>query len=311
MDNSNLHVVTCIFNPKGYKSRTKLYYQWLDNMKKAGVTIHVIECACTGSSYTIAPDPSIHQYRVSSNSVLWAKENLLNIVIRQLPKNAEYVMTTDADIFFLNENFPSVIMHELDSWPVIQSWSKCNDLGPEGWHMPVNERGHKTHFSFGHYYANNLFHLIEDTPTHAHPGYSWSYKRDFLVEIGGLFEKGILGGADTNMALAFTGKRNLIRNAESVKFTQSLLKWSEKAYRASGGHVGCANLHVLHGFHGYKAKRFYVSRKDILVRHDYDPENDLKHNDFGVLEFTGNKPELEKEIAAYFASREEDEDLVV
>jgi hypothetical protein len=310
MNNCDLHVITCIFNPKGYKSRTKLYHEWLIAMKKADVSIHVIECTYPGLEFTTPDDPSIHQIRVKSNSVLWAKENLLNIAVAKLPKNAEYLLITDADIFYQNEDFPTVIIESLEKNSVVQAWSHCHDLGPDNWPLRTSEWGSDTHTSFGYYYANNLFYLVGSRPTCAHPGYCWAYRRTVLEKTEGLFEYGILGGADTNMAMAWANKLNLIKNKESDKFTIALRDWSEKAKTATNGEIGYADLFINHGFHGYKSKRFYVERKEILVNHDYDPKLDLKRNELGVLEFVGNKPKFEVDVAEYFASREEDEAFV-
>ena len=49
-----------------------------------------------------------------------------------------------------------------------------------------------------------------------------------------------------------------------------------------------------------------MSRWDILKKHGFDPVTDLKRNTSGILELAGNKPELRRDIMAYFSSRDED-----
>jgi hypothetical protein len=42
------------------------------------------------------------------------------------------------------------------------------------------------------------------------------------------------------------------------------------------------------------------------VRNQFEPAVDLKRNVWGVYELAGNKPQLRRDIDAYFRSRNED-----
>jgi hypothetical protein len=44
----------------------------------------------------------------------------------------------------------------------------------------------------------------------------------------------------------------------------------------------------------------------MFVKHDFDPQEDLKRNSHGVLEFASNKPELRHDFDLYLQSRNED-----
>jgi hypothetical protein len=44
----------------------------------------------------------------------------------------------------------------------------------------------------------------------------------------------------------------------------------------------------------------------MFERHKFDPTTDVKRNRWGVLDFAGNKPDLEREWDAYLRSRNED-----
>ena len=45
----------------------------------------------------------------------------------------------------------------------------------------------------------------------------------------------------------------------------------------------------------------------MFLRHGFDPDRDLKRNSYGVLEWDGGKPELEREWLLYLRSRGEDD----
>jgi hypothetical protein len=44
----------------------------------------------------------------------------------------------------------------------------------------------------------------------------------------------------------------------------------------------------------------------MFMDHGFDPVTDLKKNTYGVVEFAGNKPELELAFDRYLRSRDED-----
>jgi hypothetical protein len=86
---------------------------------------------------------------------------------------------------------------------VIQPWSYCYDLGPNGEHI-------QAHRSFASLvYAGKP---VVQGPNAAsgyefgHPGYAWAYTRQALEHVGGLVETAALGAADHHMAMALINK---------------------------------------------------------------------------------------------------------
>lgn len=63
---------------------------------------------------------------------------------------------------------------------------------------------------------------------------------------------------------------------------------------------------IEHPFHGRKSDRAYESRWAMFLENGFDPSTDLKRNLDRVLEFAGNKPDLERAFDRYLRSREED-----
>jgi hypothetical protein len=72
------------------------------------------------------------------------------------------------------------------------------------------------------------------------------------------------------------------------------------------GKLGLAHGTIEHPFHGHKKDRGYQSRWQIFLDTGFDLATDLKRNTTGVLEFAGNKPDLERRIRPLPRSREED-----
>lgn len=90
-------------------------------------------------------------------------------------------------------------------------------------------------------------------------------------------------------------------------YKKIVLKWEARAKEIVNGMFGYVNGTILHNFHGAKKNRKYVSRNDILLKHDYDPEMDSYKNSQGVLELEiDKKPALRDAIRNYFRTRNED-----
>ena len=107
-DLSNFAVITVIFNPVGYKSRYNHYQKFEAHMAQSGVKLITVECIFESAAHfglpsqkyevTRAGDPRYIQVRAPS--ILWMKENLINVAIQRLPSNIEYVAWIDGDIEF-------------------------------------------------------------------------------------------------------------------------------------------------------------------------------------------------------------------
>lgn len=107
-DLNSLAVVTVIFNPIKYRSRYELYHKFDEHMSRSGVTLLTVECIFDCSldlglpiqKFEITREKDRRHLRIVAPSVLWLKENLINIAMKRLPDFIEYVAWLDADIEF-------------------------------------------------------------------------------------------------------------------------------------------------------------------------------------------------------------------
>jgi hypothetical protein len=76
------------------------------------------------------------------------------------------------------------------------------------------------------------------------------------------------------------------------------------------GRLGYVQGVIEHSFHGEKRKRQYHNRWQILIDHEFSPTTDLRRNAQGVVEFAGNKPELEIDVDRYYRQRDEDQNTL-
>ncbi len=294
-----LHIVTAIANPMRWSSRTRLYRDFERHMLDSGVHLTVVECAYGDAPHLLAGTPGVQHIPVRARSMVWTKENLLNLGVAQLPDCAKYIAWIDADIRFRNPAWAEETVYALQLHDLVQPWSDCYDLGPRGEHVQL-------HRSFCRQWRDGQ-PIGECYGVFAHPGYAWAATRQALEWLGGLIETAALGAADHHMALALAGKveRSIPGNL-TQGYRRPLLAWQQRATQHIAGNIGSVAGTIEHHWHGQKARRRYVERWDVLAAHRFDPETDLRRNTHGVLELAGNKPELRRAMEAYFRQRDED-----
>ena len=107
-DLNHFGVMTVIFNPVKYKSRYELYHKFDEHMTRSGVTLLTVECIFEASElmglprqkFELTRENDPRHLQIKAPSVLWLKENLINIAVRRLPAYVEYIAWLDADIEF-------------------------------------------------------------------------------------------------------------------------------------------------------------------------------------------------------------------
>jgi len=314
MNDKPFYVVTTINNPIRWESRPtqaiKAITSWL---QEPAVIVYIVRVTYGARPYDdlgpLENHPRVVHINVKASTLAWSKENCLNIGISRLPHDAEFVGTFDADIIWRKPGWANEIKHALQLYPVVQPWKTCYDLGPNDDHI-------QTHRSFASLYHegkpvtpnNKKFWKHDGGPyEYAHSGFAWAYTMQILNLMGGLFEHGGMGSGDHHMALGLVGLQEKSMPEGTDPMYQMMVNvWSARAKLHVNGKIGYIPSTIEHLFHGSKTKRKYVGRWDMFVNHKFNPLTDLKKNVHGVIEFSGNKPELEREFTNYFESRNED-----
>jgi hypothetical protein len=87
-------------------------------------------------------------------------------------------------------------------------------------------------------------------------------------------------------------------------------EWEGRAQRLRNssklGIMGVVKGLALHHFHGKKINRKYGTRDQILIKHDFNPDMDLKRDIQGLYQLTTRDTEMAEEIRRYFRERNED-----
>lgn len=297
---NKLNVITTISNPCNYNTRYKLAKDFIKYISKNPmVELYVVELAYScNNKYVVTSKINPRHLQLQTEVPFWHKENLINIGVKNLlPDDWKSFAWIDCDIEFLNNDWASTTLDYLDSFDVLQMFSFCHDLDK-------NLNVKKTFSSLCQNYC--LYGGGRKLPD-AISGFAWAIRREFYERLGGLFEYGIVGGADLLMYNCFSqefSKEVLSKYFfETPNYKKIFIEYIEKSKNCK---LGFLPLLIKHYFHGDRKNRKYSSRHKILSKHYFDIDF-LKKDEKGILvpsdKFSKN---LEVDLMNYFLDREED-----
>ena len=288
-----LYVVLPYFNYCGFKRRQELFVKFVNEIRHVK-NVRIVVSELTGP----APLPCLPVWKHIKNrgdTPVWMKEKLINVAIKQLPDDWEYVAWIDADITFLNPNWAQDTIDALQTNDVVQMFRTAVNLGP-------NNEAIKIDKGFGYMYAESGTPYVKtDKYGHWHPGYAWACTRSTFRTMGNaLLDWAILGSGDRHMAMAWIGRvLDSCPGTIHMNYKIMLMEYQHKCQNFSVSYVPGT---ILHHWHGRLEDRKYRERWDILVRHKFDPISDVTMS----LRLTPFGKRMEKDLKAYFEGRRED-----
>ena len=107
-DLSQLGVITVVFNPAKYQTRYERYLKFKDHMLRSGVNLFTVECIFPSAkqlglprqNFEITRSDRSNNIQIMAPSILWMKENLINIAASRMPSYVRYIAWIDADVEF-------------------------------------------------------------------------------------------------------------------------------------------------------------------------------------------------------------------
>jgi hypothetical protein len=299
-----LHVITTVFNPAGYASRYRLYREFAERMNTPGVQFHTVELAIADKPFAVTEEGHPRHVRVRTPQALWYKENLVNLGIRRLPEDWEYVAWIDADVQFARPDWAQETIAQLQKHPVVQMFSLLANLGPN--YHPL-----RMHPGFVYARAQSregsLAARGANMPAWGEPGFAWAARRQEIEAVGGILDWAIVGSGDALMSRALTGETTRELEIKLSPASQKALdRYQQKCTTHIRGNLGYVEGMISHFWHGSRANRAYKARAQILIDNAYDPATDLQRDADGLIHLSAKKPKLARQIIAYFSSRDED-----
>jgi hypothetical protein len=301
--NNTLYVVVPYFNFVNYKRGQKNLDSFLATLQHApGISVVLVE----GYREERLPSYSgrvANHVQVYVPDVLWVKENLINIGFSYLPDDWQYGGWFDRDIMFLNPNWLPETIAALEVSDIVQPWSQCLYLNSRHEHAPLVVRDNS--YTYAESLTGLLLRREVDAQNlykgkHTQPGQAWTINRKYYDYLGGLYDKAILGGADSLWSIGLLGIKKFCVLEGIEEDAQEYLA------KVSTAVVGATRGAIVHYYHGEIKNRQYVSRHDILKKHGFNPKDFLTYTQEGVLRYTEVGKNMETDVINYFLGRQED-----
>lgn len=308
-----LYVVTTIFNAPRYRTRWKLYEDFKMMVEASGAILYTAEVAFGHREFAVTEPENPRHLQLRTDTEIWHKEQVLNLLIQKLPQEWQYVATIDADIKFARPDWADETLHQLQHYQVIQMWSEAQDLDP-------NYQTIHRHNSFVHSWLDGVPLSTETSYYGAnpqggkviefHPGFAWAYRREAINALGGFITWAILGAADNHMARSLIGdaERTVHPDIHPV-YKDLTMQWQDRAMHYLKKNIGYMPGKIDHYWHGKKVLRFYWDRWKILTEHNFNPYTDLKNDWQGLAQLVvedSRQEQLRNRLREYFRVRNED-----
>jgi hypothetical protein len=312
--------ITSFFNPAKYKNKYENYKIFRKNSRRQGLKLLTIELSFErNNSYEIKDDDADKVIKVLGyeDNILWQKEALLNIALKELPDDCDKIIWIDCDIVFHNDNWLTETANKLEEYVVVQPFSTIVRL-PKNYLSSI-EMINVTLGNQDEQYLHSLARGIENFGkdilninnyeylTSGHVGMVWAIRRSAIENAGGFFESFITGTNDTIMSYAFFDY-NIFDKAEFVDspLVASINKWKDKIYSEVLDSVTYIEGIIDHLWHGSIEDRDFGTRDSVLFENKFDPSVDISKSNNGLLKWNTKKPELRKAIEEYFGNRREE-----
>jgi hypothetical protein len=308
--------LTTFFNPVGYKNKYKNYKLFRYKTKKQGLKLLAVELAFGDAPFELNPDSAdiLIQLRGEEKNIMWQKERLLTIGLKNLPKNCDKVVWLDCDIRFMRDDWIEQTSKLLREYPVVQPYSVVMRLQKgdvdynAGLKADVKVLDNKDiYYGFG-YQVNKYGEEIigKEFSKHGHGGFAWAARKEVLDKIG-FYDKMLVGSADLFMAKAFCGRvHDMFEQTSPQALLDDEKEWAKKAYGLVYGNIAGVDGVILHMWHGDINNRDYHLRNLILKNNAFDPNKDIVLEKNGLWAWKGDKPILSRAIRKYFEYRNEE-----
>jgi hypothetical protein len=293
-------VVIAFFSPCNFQRPRVNILRVLEKLLRAKIPVFVVEAVYPDAPPLVLPaDVNHQQIYVNWQSVLFLKENLFNIALKNTthPK----LVFMDGDVELSDPHWFNKTVLLLDTHDAVQPFEKCH------WLDETNTKIIREKTSYAQA-------ILEKTPVNGitqHPGFIWAARRDFLERVGGFYDRHAAGAGDLAFCHALVpggSSSGLLQYRTKVgdyfADTNTYRKYQKTVENFAPRVTYLAGNMLQHFWHGAIDNRQYLSRYVRYVPELVDSEYQLIFNEQGILEWAN--PEHAIALFEYFKSRKED-----
>ena len=295
----NLHVIVVISNPCNFKIKHQLVKDFLDRMEnEPNILVYLVELVYNNNPFRFTSSHNRTHLQIKSKTPLWHKENMINLGIKYLlPENWKAVAWVDVEVEFESSHWALDTLKILNGGKdIVQLFTSAANISNTGEIL-------NTFVGFGYKYSkkNILFDMKS-----CHTGFAWACNRTAYEQMGGIFEKEILGYGDNIMCQVFLKNAlNTLKKGLSKGYIDAIIDLQEKC---NGLRIGYVPGNIKHVFHDKKEHNTHNDIEDILIKYQFDPYTFITVDINGLIIPTDVCPkEFLIYISKYFEDRNADE----
>jgi len=278
---NDLAVITCFFSYTKNPYAVKRYREFQKKLNRQGVKLYTVELAFFDEDYLLDDDVYL---RLRTDTVLWHKESLLNILAKRLPPYIKKIAWLDCDIEIKDDEWGPKASELLDEYKVIE-------IGSRHIYLDKDEKEERSPMTTGYGYHHNKPDWKDFSKYH--PGLGWASRRELFHDHGGLFRYCISGGGDGLMAYLFGTKSSSEKWVPDWKYKDyrggcptiidRIENYKNKVCAYVDGEMSYLDGDVIHRYHAPSSRRGYISRPQILNGIDFN--KDILEGQNGLLEW--------------------------
>jgi len=265
----------------------ELHNNFRNYARSYGINFQTVETIFPGQKFQLTePNNQPHDLQYHADWIFAMRENLVNVGIKHLPADWEFMAWIDQHIFWLDPYWfekciwlfsHKNIVHMLES---NDFWSAQNttDYHLEGFGKLYNLYGNR----FANYDPRQC-------------GLAWGMRREIFDELGGLLDICIGTKCDLYQNYAYTGQRYTLQ-ATGTEYVGMLSAWQDHAiqvYKKSLGYLPSKVVHFRHCFDNCKTSEYHL-HVQALMTYRYNPKTDLNRDEEGRLTLINNLPLAKK-----------------
>ena len=309
--NQPLWAITSYFNPIGYARRLENYHVFRKFLKAPLLTV---EWSPKGEFQLQKEDADI-LIQLSGGDVMWQKERLLNVALRNLPADCDIVAWLDCDIVFARTDWMMAAREKLEEYPAVQLF-KTLRYAPR--HLPTERADLEsldavepilTGNSLAFQLTGNTrgIEAIERDFNGQIDNGAWAASKEMMLKHG-FYDARIVGGGGMGIVKAAIGSymEYVEERSLSPSQTSHYLAWAVPFFETVRGKISFIDGDLYHLWHGDLSNRQYRSRQKKLNEFEFDPSTDIAVGENGCWQWNTDKPELHRYLVDYFVGRKED-----
>jgi hypothetical protein len=297
--NDTLYILVSYFNYNSNKSREKNIYSFIEKNSNSKAKIVIIEGIYNNLNELkdLNSQVFLHlKYKIKHPISL--QDNLINVGIKKLPEDWEYLAWVDSDVIFNNENWTDNILKQLQNNDIVHCFKEADFLNQDG--TPANFK-----FLSECYTHINNFKYLDMSQRH-HCGFAWAFKKSFYKQIKEIFDYSIIGSNDVVMNFVILKKSledYFLNSGYSKEYIDLVTEYYNRKKEIKFTYI---DNKITHLWHGEIKNRNYQIRKNILKKYQFNPKQHILRNDDGIIELTEKGLIMLPYIKNYFELKEKE-----